>query len=99
MTLQAPHIVTSFDRDLEEVQALLMRMGGLVEEALLSAAEALETRDEELAARLAAWTPRIAPPDSGYAMMHHQHVMGADQGADLEFLRGCRGAPVGKDSH
>ena len=59
----------------------------------------LDISDEELAARLAAWTPRIAPPDSGYAMMHHQHVMGADQGADLEFLRGCRGAPVGKDSH
>ncbi|MBU9699624.1 dihydroxy-acid dehydratase [Rhodobacteraceae bacterium HSP-20] len=59
----------------------------------------LDISDEELAARLAAWTPRIAPPDSGYAMLHHQHVMGADKGADLEFLRGCRGAPVGKDSH
>ena len=59
----------------------------------------LDISDEELAARLAAWTPRIAPPDSGYAMMHHEHVMGADKGADLDFLRGCRGAPVGKDSH
>jgi len=26
-------------------------------------------------------------------------VMGADTGADLDFLRGCRGNPVGKDSH
>jgi len=59
----------------------------------------LEVSDAELATRLAAWSPRVAPPDSGYAMMHHQHVMGADKGADLDFLRGNRGAPVGKDSH
>ncbi len=59
----------------------------------------LDISDAELAARLAAWTPRVTPPDSGYAMLHHKHVMGADKGADLDFLRGCRGAPVGKDSH
>ncbi len=59
----------------------------------------LEVSDTELAARLAAWKPRVTPPDSGYAMLHHQHVMGADKGADLDFLRGNRGAPVGKDSH
>ena len=59
----------------------------------------LDISDEELARRLAAWTPRVTPPESGYAMLHHKHVMGADKGADLDFLRGCRGAPVGKDSH
>ena len=59
----------------------------------------LDISDAELAARLAAWKPRVTPPDSGYAMLHHQHVMGADKGADLDFLRGNRGAPVGKDSH
>lgn len=59
----------------------------------------LDISDEELAARLAAWKPRMTPPESGYAMLHHKHVMGADKGADLDFLRGCRGAPVGKDSH
>jgi phosphate transport system protein len=46
------HIVTAFDRDLESAQALVMRMGGLVETALLDAAEALDTRDEELATRV-----------------------------------------------
>jgi L-arabonate dehydrase len=59
----------------------------------------LEVSDEEIARRQAAWTPRIAPPESGYAMLHHQHVMGADTGADLDFMQGSRGAPVGKDSH
>jgi L-arabonate dehydrase len=59
----------------------------------------LDISDAELAARLAAWVNRVTPPASGYALMHHQHVQGADTGADLDFLKGCRGNPVGKDSH
>jgi phosphate transport system protein len=43
------HISSAFDRDLEGVQTLLMKMGGLVESAILDAAQALETRDGELA--------------------------------------------------
>ncbi len=43
------HILRAFDRDLETVQALIMRMGGMVEAALSDAAKALETQDEELA--------------------------------------------------
>ncbi|MFN6925534.1 MAG: phosphate signaling complex protein PhoU [Tabrizicola sp.] len=52
--MNTAHIVTSFDRDLDSAQALVMRMGGLVETALLEAAEALDTRDEDLAARVCA---------------------------------------------
>ncbi|MBV0892829.1 phosphate signaling complex protein PhoU [Paracoccus sp. Z118] len=43
------HISSAFDRDLETVQALVVKMGGLVEKALADAALALETRDDELA--------------------------------------------------
>ena len=43
------HIVKSFDRDLESIQAQIMKMGGLVEESILKAAQSLEERDEELA--------------------------------------------------
>ena len=43
------HIATAFDRDLETIEALLARMGGLVEAAILDAIRALETRDEDLA--------------------------------------------------
>lgn len=43
------HILRAFDRDLEAVQAMIMRMGGLVETALADAGRALETRDEALA--------------------------------------------------
>ncbi len=46
------HILGAFDRDLEAVQALIMKMGGLVEAALHDAATALTHRDEELANRV-----------------------------------------------
>lgn len=43
------HIVSAFDRDLEAVQAMVVKMGGMVEAAILDAAQALETRNTELA--------------------------------------------------
>ena len=46
------HIASVFDRDLEAIQAKIMRMGGLVEQAIVDAATALETRDQELAERV-----------------------------------------------
>jgi phosphate transport system protein len=48
------HIASAFDRDLEAIQAMIMKMGGLVEAAILDAAHALEARDEELAERVRA---------------------------------------------
>ncbi|OWY04695.1 dihydroxy-acid dehydratase [Thioclava sp. F1Mire-8] len=59
----------------------------------------LEISDAELAERLAKWQPSHERPEGGYAWLHQAHVMGADTGADLDFLVGCRGNPVGKDSH
>ena len=46
------HIVSSFDRDLESVQAHIMKMGGLVEQSILDAAKALRERDEELSEKV-----------------------------------------------
>ena len=43
------HIASAFDRDLEKVQAQIMKMGGLVEDSIRLAAKSLETRDEQLA--------------------------------------------------
>ncbi|HBM60762.1 MAG TPA: phosphate transport system regulatory protein PhoU, partial [Citreicella sp.] len=43
------HIASAFDRDLEGIQAQILKMGGLVEAAIHDAAKSLETRDEELA--------------------------------------------------
>ncbi len=43
------HIRSSFDRDLEKIQAQMLKMGGLVEQAILESAKSFETRDTELA--------------------------------------------------
>ena len=53
------HIASAFDRDLETVQALVCKMGGLVEAALLDAARALETRDTVLAREVVGNDKRI----------------------------------------
>ncbi|MFP3382953.1 MULTISPECIES: phosphate signaling complex protein PhoU [Tritonibacter] len=50
--MEEQHIASAFDRDLEAIQARIMKMGGLVEAAIMEAARALETRDEELAAKV-----------------------------------------------
>ncbi|KPP88452.1 MAG: phosphate transport system regulatory protein PhoU [Rhodobacteraceae bacterium HLUCCA08] len=49
MTIDQQHIASAFDRDLEGLQALIVRMGGLVEDQILKGAQALTDRDAELA--------------------------------------------------
>ncbi|TNC51593.1 phosphate signaling complex protein PhoU [Rubellimicrobium rubrum] len=46
------HIVKSYDRDLEAIQATILKMGGLVEDAILLGSEALTARDIEAAERV-----------------------------------------------
>ena len=43
------HIRSAFDRDLDRVQAKMLKMGGLVEAAILNAAKSFETNDIDLA--------------------------------------------------
>lgn len=59
----------------------------------------VDISDDEMAARLRVWKPAAAMAPTGYAWLHQTHTQGADTGADLDFLIGCRGSPVGKDSH
>lgn len=59
----------------------------------------LDIPDSELDARLAAWKSSIEAPKSGYIKLFFDHIQGADTGADFDFLKGCRGASVPKDSH
>ena len=58
----------------------------------------LEVDDKVLAARKAQWTPP-ALPERGWVRLYVEHVLQADKGADLDFLVGGSGAPVGRDSH
>lgn len=53
------HILVAFDRDLENIQTALMRMGDLVEDALRNASMALEARDVDLAGKVRVWDRTI----------------------------------------
>lgn len=77
----------------------VVRTGDFIEIDVPNRRIHLDIPEAELEARLAAWTPTVAAPASGYARIFHEHVQGADTGADFDFLKGCRGAPVGRDSH
>jgi len=59
----------------------------------------LHVSDEELATRRALWTAPKPALDSGYWKLYIDHVTQADEGADLDFLRGKRGAFVPRDNH
>ncbi|MBI1220069.1 MAG: dihydroxy-acid dehydratase [Rhodobacteraceae bacterium] len=59
----------------------------------------LDIPEAELLARLAAWRTATERPSGGWAQLYHDHVEGADTGADMDFLKGCRGNAVGRDSH
>jgi L-arabonate dehydrase len=59
----------------------------------------LHVSDEELARRLALWKPPTPPLSSGYWKLYIDHVNQADEGCDLDFLRGKRGSFVPKDNH
>jgi len=59
----------------------------------------LHVDDAELERRRAAWQPPTPPLQSGYWKLYIDHVLQADEGADLDFLRGQRGAFVPKDNH
>jgi dihydroxy-acid dehydratase len=59
----------------------------------------LHVDDAELAKRRVAWKAPAPAMDSGYWKLYIDHVLQADEGADLDFLRGMRGAAVPKDNH
>jgi L-arabonate dehydrase len=59
----------------------------------------LHVSDEELAKRCVAWTAPKPALDSGHWKLYIDHVLQADEGADLDFLRGKRGAFVPRDNH
>jgi len=61
----------------------------------------LDVPAEELARRLPNDTTlaAYANPDRGWERLYVDHVMQADQGADLDFLRGASGSKVSRESH
>ena len=77
----------------------LVRNGDMVELDVPKRLLHLHVSDEELAKRHAQWKPPQPRLNSGYWKLYTDHVLQADQGADLDFLVGRRGAFVPRDNH
>jgi dihydroxy-acid dehydratase len=59
----------------------------------------LDVDDEEIERRRAGWRTYEPPMQGGYQRLYFDHVLQADTGADLDFLVGCRGHRVPRESH
>jgi L-arabonate dehydrase len=77
----------------------VVRSGDMIELDVKNRRLHLDIPDAELARRLAEWKSPVDRPNGGYAQLYHDHVQGADKGADMDFLVGCRGNAVGRESH
>lgn len=77
----------------------VVQNGDMIEVDVANRRIHLDISDEELASRLAAWTPDAPHMDSGYYKLYCDTVLQADKGADLDFLVGCRGSDIKRDSH
>jgi L-arabonate dehydrase len=77
----------------------LVREGDWIELDVPARRLHLEVDDAELARRRAEWTAPEPTFKSGYQALFVKHVMQADKGADFDFLVGCRGHAVPRESH
>ncbi len=77
----------------------VVRTGDMIELDVEARRIHLDITDEELAARLDAWTPPAPMFKSGFSKMFVDNVEGADTGADFAVLKGQRGNEVPRDSH
>ncbi len=77
----------------------LVRDGDLIELDVPNRRLDLAVNEAELERRRAAW--RAAPPafERGYAKLYTEHVLGADRGADFDFLVGRSGSAVAREMH
>jgi L-arabonate dehydrase len=77
----------------------LVREGDWIELDVAGRKLTLEVDEAELARRRAEWVAPEPAFKSGYQSLYVKHVLGADQGADFDFLLGCRGHGVPRESH
>ncbi len=59
----------------------------------------LNVSDEELETRKKNYIPTLPDIPRGYTNLYINHVLQANEGADLDFLRGCSGSEITRDSH
>lgn len=77
----------------------LVRDGDMIELDVEARRLHLDVPDDELERRRLDWTPPEQEMDGGYQKLYVSHVLQADQGCDMDFLIGCRGAKIPRPSH
>jgi dihydroxy-acid dehydratase len=77
----------------------LVKDGDIIEMNVAKRTLNLKISPRELQKRKAAWKKPKAPLPRGYWKLYFDHVLQADQGADLDFLVGSSGAFVPRDNH
>jgi L-arabonate dehydrase len=77
----------------------LVKNGDMIELDVEQRKLHLHVGEEELEKRRKAWVKPAPATERGYVSLYIKHVMGADKGADLDFLQGSSGAEVTRDSH
>jgi L-arabonate dehydrase len=77
----------------------LVREGDWIELDVEARRLHLEVDEEELSRRRAQWTAPEPAFTSGYQSLYVKHVMQASEGADFDFLQGCRGHAIPRESH
>ncbi len=77
----------------------LVKEGDMIELDVPGRRLTIDVPDDELARRRTAWKAPEPSMKSGYQGLYVKHVQQANTGADLDFLVGCRGATVVRESH
>lgn len=77
----------------------LVQNGDMIELDVESRKLHLDVSEEELEKRKQAWQATDLGYERGYASLYIQHVQQSHLGADFDFLRGCSGDEVKRDSH
>lgn len=77
----------------------LVRNGDMIELDVEAGRIHLDVAEEELEKRRAEWKPLEPAMTTGYQSLYVDQVLQADQGCDMKFLVGCRGAAVPRPSH
>lgn len=76
----------------------LVRNGDLITLDVDARTLHLHVEDAELTQRRAAWQPPPPHANRGYVKLYVDHVLQADEGADLDFLLGRSGSAVPRDN-
>ena len=77
----------------------LVQEGDMIELDVEARRLDLDVTESEIERRRNAWVSPKPPADRGYYRLHHDHVLQADRGADLDFLVGASGTVVTRESH